>query len=164
VAAPAPARQFTDTGSTLNTQEEKTTFTVSSALVTDSRAAANASEKTSGSKENANKAESADKAADANRADKAEDSDKADDADKAADADRAENANSPSSRKMGEGEKTLIDPIRWFGILVPPALRSAQASFLASVKGPIPQLSTLASELRGAEVDIGRLRKQIKKL
>jgi cytoskeletal protein RodZ len=164
VAAPASARQITDTGSTLNTQEEKTTFAVDSVLATDSRTAANASEKMSGSKDNANKAETADKAANADKANTAEDADKALDADKAENADKAKNANSPSSRKTGEGETTLVDPIRWFGILVPPALRSAQASFVASVKGPIPQLSTLASELRGTEVDIGRLRKQIKKL
>ncbi|KAF2679445.1 hypothetical protein K458DRAFT_445794 [Lentithecium fluviatile CBS 122367] len=64
----------------------------------------------------------------------------------------------PSERKM------LADPIRWFGILVPPALRSAQASFVSAVVGPISQLSTLAMDLRKQEVDIGRLRKQIKKL
>jgi hypothetical protein len=60
--------------------------------------------------------------------------------------------------------KVLVDPIRWFGILVPPALRSAQASFASSVEGDIPKLCTLATDLRRQEVDIGRLRKQIKKL
>jgi hypothetical protein len=60
--------------------------------------------------------------------------------------------------------RTLADPIRWFGILVPPALRAAQASFVSGVEGSIPQLATLAAQLRRQGVDIGRLRKQIKKL
>lgn len=56
------------------------------------------------------------------------------------------------------------DPIRWFGILVPGALRSAQASFVCAVEGPIPRLSTLAADLRKQEVEIARLRKQIRRL
>ena len=70
-------------------------------------------------------------------------------------------ASAPTESKES---KTLVDPLRWFGILVPPALRSAQASFVSAVEDPILQLSTLASDLRRQEVDIGRLRKQIKKL
>lgn len=59
--------------------------------------------------------------------------------------------------------KTPRDPIRWFGILVPPSLRSAQGSFISAVEGPVPQLASLTSELRKQEIDIGRLRKQIRK-
>lgn len=69
-----------------------------------------------------------------------------------------------STSQDSKESKKLLDPIRWFGILVPPALRSAQASFVSSVGGPIPRLCTLATDLRRQEVDIGRLRKQIKKL
>ncbi|CUS15449.1 unnamed protein product [Tuber aestivum] len=39
------------------------------------------------------------------------------------------------------------DPIRWFGILVPPALRQAQSEFTLSVQTIIPQLTTTASKL-----------------
>jgi coiled-coil domain-containing protein 115 len=56
------------------------------------------------------------------------------------------------------------DPLRWFGILVPPALRQAQSSFVAAVDGPIPEIATLTKDLRRQEVDIARVRKQIKKL
>jgi hypothetical protein len=157
-------RQITDTGSTLNAQEEKVTFAASSVSTTNSKAAANASKETSGCKENANKEETADKATNADKAGTADKAENADKADKAGNVDKTENADSPSSKKTEESKKTLVDPIRWFGFLVPPALRSAQESFVSSVEGPIPQLSTLASELRGTEVDIGRLRKQIKKL
>jgi len=56
------------------------------------------------------------------------------------------------------------DPLKWFGILVPPALRSAQTSFVAAVEGPVPHILVLAKDLRRQEIEIGRLRKQIKRL
>jgi hypothetical protein len=56
------------------------------------------------------------------------------------------------------------DPIRMFGILVPQALRDAQASFVAAVDGPVPRLAMAARDLRTQEIEIGRVRKQIKKL
>jgi hypothetical protein len=56
------------------------------------------------------------------------------------------------------------DPIRMFGILVPQALRDAQASFVAAVDGPIPHLAMVSRDLRTQEIEIGRVRKQIKKL
>jgi hypothetical protein len=57
-----------------------------------------------------------------------------------------------------------LDPIRWFGILVPSALRSAQTTFVKTVEGPIPRLATLSKELRAMEIEIGRARKRIRKL
>jgi hypothetical protein len=56
------------------------------------------------------------------------------------------------------------DPLRWFGILVPPALRTAQSTFVGAVEGPIPQLATIARDLRMQGIEIGRVKKQIKKL
>lgn len=56
------------------------------------------------------------------------------------------------------------DPIRWFGVLVPPPLRSAQSKFIEIVEGPIPRLVTLTKETRTLEIEIGRARKLIKKL
>ena len=58
----------------------------------------------------------------------------------------------------------VADPLRWFGILVPPALRTAQTTFTSAVEGPIPQLATIARDLRTQEIEIGRVRKQLKKL
>ncbi len=69
----------------------------------------------------------------------------------------------PSSSNSSKANKSL-DPLRWFGILVPPALHTAQSTFINAVEGPIPQLATLARDLRGQEIEIGRVRKQIKKL
>lgn len=56
------------------------------------------------------------------------------------------------------------DPIRWFGILVPPALRSTQSNFVSAVEGPVPNLATIMRDMRNQEIEIGRVRKQIKKL
>ncbi|EOD44666.1 hypothetical protein UCRNP2_8619 [Neofusicoccum parvum UCRNP2] len=55
------------------------------------------------------------------------------------------------------------DPIRWFGILVPPALRCAQSSFVRAVEGPVPRIVGLAAELRELEIEVGRARKAIRK-
>lgn len=70
------------------------------------------------------------------------------------------------SKDANESKKSAgpVDPLRWFGILVPPALRSAQSNFITAVEGSIPQLANVARELRNQEIEIGRVRKQIKKL
>lgn len=88
------------------------------------------------------------------------------------------NPEKEQSDKGDEDEKTIHDagaanerpkidprdPIRWFGVLVPPPLRSAQSKFIAVVEGSVPQIVTLTKELRALEIDIGRIRKSIKKL
>lgn len=73
----------------------------------------------------------------------------------------------PTKNEEDANEKPKIDPrdpIRWFGVLVPPPLRSAQSKFIGIVQGPIPQLVTLTKKLRAMEIEIGRTRKSIKKL
>lgn len=62
-------------------------------------------------------------------------------------------------------EPSAYDPIRWFGILVPPPLRAAQKSFSASVQddGGVVQAANSARELRDTEAQIRKLRKLIKK-
>lgn len=57
----------------------------------------------------------------------------------------------------------IVDPIRWFGILVPSALRTAQKAFIQAVEEPVPQLVELARQMRIKEVEISRLRKRIVK-
>lgn len=73
-------------------------------------------------------------------------------------------SDSDEPEKASKETQKNTDPIRWFGILVPPALRSAQADFITAVEGPIPQLTNIARDLRNQEIEIGRIRKQIKKL
>ncbi|KAK7513305.1 uncharacterized protein IWZ02DRAFT_484648 [Phyllosticta citriasiana] len=55
------------------------------------------------------------------------------------------------------------DPIRWFGILVPQALRSAQGSFVGAVETAVPRTLNLATEMRELEIEIGRARKAMRK-
>lgn len=75
-------------------------------------------------------------------------------------------AQEPEQEKedSSEGSVKPPDPLRWFGILVPPALRTAQSTFIAATEGPIARLATVAMDLRNQEIEIGRMRKQIKKL
>ncbi|KAF4310405.1 hypothetical protein GTA08_BOTSDO02220 [Botryosphaeria dothidea] len=73
--------------------------------------------------------------------------------------DKADNKES----KEGSQKARPDDPIRWFGILVPPALRSAQSTFVKTVEGPVPKLVNLAAEMRELEIEIGRARKAIRK-
>jgi hypothetical protein len=68
------------------------------------------------------------------------------------------------NEKKEKAESKSADPIRWFGILVPPALRLAQSHFISAVEGPVPQVANLARELRAMEIKIGRARKAIRKL
>lgn len=53
------------------------------------------------------------------------------------------------------------DPLSWFGILVPPSLRNAKQSFSDAVNDTIPQLASVALEMRVVEGLVGDLRKEI---
>lgn len=55
------------------------------------------------------------------------------------------------------------DPIRQFGVLVPPALRKAQASFRHAVDGWVEAVN-VSRELQCMELEIRRVRKHLKKL
>jgi len=55
------------------------------------------------------------------------------------------------------------DPLRWFGILVPPALRSAKTDFAVAVDDPIPRILNSTKKMHQLEHEISRLRKSIKK-
>ncbi|EEH03551.1 conserved hypothetical protein [Histoplasma capsulatum G186AR] len=66
------------------------------------------------------------------------------------------NISTESEKSRANGKRS--NPINWFGILVPPALRSAQQSFCTAVDGPIPLLATVITEMRGVERDIEVLR------
>jgi hypothetical protein len=82
------------------------------------------------------------------------------------DGEELEDEKAEPTPRSEEGKKTAkaVDPLRWFGILVPPALRTAQAAFVSGVEGTVPQLATVARDLRSQEIEIGRVKKQIKKM
>lgn len=69
----------------------------------------------------------------------------------------------PPSTPPAEDAKPPPDPLRWFGILVPPALRACQSSFVSAVEGPVAQASNASRSMRGVEVEIRRVRKEIRR-
>lgn len=83
-----------------------------------------------------------------------------------ADSNHAATSNKPTEANDSSSgnSKSSTDPLRWFGILVPPALRSSQSAFASAVEGPVLQLASVVKDLRRLENDIARLRKQIRKL
>lgn len=54
------------------------------------------------------------------------------------------------------------DPITWYGILVPPSLRSAQKSFTEAVDNGIPELATVVAKMRAVEKEVDEVRSQLK--
>ncbi|KAL8853445.1 MAG: hypothetical protein Q9221_001762 [Calogaya cf. arnoldii] len=59
---------------------------------------------------------------------------------------------------------SISDPLNWFGILVPPALRASQRSFRNATTETIPLLANLSNEMKSIEIEIRRTRKRISKL
>ena len=65
---------------------------------------------------------------------------------------------------LGYGKQALQDPIKWFGLLVPPALRLTQAYFRGAVGDTIPALVNVDNEMKEVEIEIRRTRKRLGKL
>ena len=55
------------------------------------------------------------------------------------------------------------DPLRWFGILVPPALRASQEAFTHAVVEVIPTIASVSEELRIVEDEIRSKRRELGK-
>ena len=55
------------------------------------------------------------------------------------------------------------DPLIWFGILVPPTLRQAQAAFKNAATGIVPALASIAKEMKDVELEVRRARKKLRK-
>ena len=53
------------------------------------------------------------------------------------------------------------DPIHWYGILVPPSLREAQASFKGAIEHDVLELAETTVEMRALEEKITRLRTEL---
>lgn len=65
---------------------------------------------------------------------------------------------------LKEGKKfRSLDPITWYGILVPPSLRSAQKSFAEGIDGQVPALASVVVEMRAMERDVERVRQALDK-
>ena len=57
-------------------------------------------------------------------------------------------------------KKKSTDPLRWFGILTPAALRQAQGHAITAVEDIIPRLATVSGEMAALEVAVRRARKK----
>lgn len=70
-----------------------------------------------------------------------------------------------------ENEKTLAprgnavvptsDPLKWFGILIPPALRSAQKGFQRAVVDVVPALASVMHEMKEVEDEVRKTRERM---
>jgi hypothetical protein len=64
---------------------------------------------------------------------------------------------SPSSTKTKPAPSNR-DPLNWYGILIPPPLRQAQASFISAVESSVPQLLNTSASMHDLEARITKLR------
>jgi hypothetical protein len=64
---------------------------------------------------------------------------------------------SPSSTKIKPAPSNR-DPLSWYGILIPPLLRQAQASFISAVESSIPQLLNTSASMHDLEARVTKLR------
>jgi coiled-coil domain-containing protein 115 len=64
---------------------------------------------------------------------------------------------SPSSTKT-KPTPSNRDPLNWYGILIPPPLRQAQASFISAVESSVPQLLNTSASMHDLETRITKLR------
>lgn len=68
---------------------------------------------------------------------------------------------SDTKREPAKRKPHISDPIKWYGILVPPSLRSAQQSFTKAVESSLPELASVMAEMQTAEKEISRLRREL---
>lgn len=69
----------------------------------------------------------------------------------------------PPSEDKEAGSNMARDPLDWYGILVPPALRTTQRNFKDAVANLVPALASISKEMREVEIEVRRARKRIQK-
>lgn len=65
-----------------------------------------------------------------------------------------------STEKKKKTPKPGADPLRWFGVLTPSALRQTQACAVEAVEGVVSRLVTVDAEMRSLEIEVRRARKK----
>ena len=70
--------------------------------------------------------------------------------------------NRPPQNSEGRSNPSL-DPLKWFGILVSPALRTSQSKFKDVVKDLVPAIASISKEMKEVEIEVRRARKRMKK-
>lgn len=64
----------------------------------------------------------------------------------------------PGTSKETTSSTSSCDPLNWFGILVPSALRRTQSSFKIVAEEIVPQIATIDREMRQVEIEVRRVR------
>ena len=72
-----------------------------------------------------------------------------------------ESTTTSKSKSKSKTKPRSSDPLRWYGILVPPTLRSAQNSFTAAVEGHLSELASVTTEMQSAEREIVQVREEL---
>jgi hypothetical protein len=94
----------------------------------------------------------------------AEEEDEQDKAEKDKSTTEEDKSNDEKGVKGKEDEKKkpklIKDPIRWYGLFAPPALRSAQTNAVQAVQDVIPRLVTVNAEMLDVEIQVRRARKK----
>ncbi|KAJ5152987.1 uncharacterized protein N7482_009465 [Penicillium canariense] len=67
----------------------------------------------------------------------------------------------PKETKIVRKKFRSDDPIYWYGILVPPSLRTAQKSFTDAVLSHVPELAGAIVEMRALEQKIAQVRSEL---
>ncbi|KAI0011758.1 hypothetical protein F4779DRAFT_571171 [Xylariaceae sp. FL0662B] len=62
--------------------------------------------------------------------------------------------------KMNSAQKKRKDPLKWFGLLTPTALRHAQAQSIEAVEQVVPRLVSVNAEMAHVEIEVRRARKK----
>ncbi|KAJ5772142.1 hypothetical protein N7520_002671 [Penicillium odoratum] len=68
-------------------------------------------------------------------------------------------ASKPESKALKKSRPN--DPIYWYGILVPPSLRTAQKSFTDTIQNQVPALAAVVVKMRALEDKINKVRMKL---
>lgn len=77
--------------------------------------------------------------------------------------DRDNGAETPKKESVTVSEPPPRDPLNWFGILLPPALRQSQAAFKSAATEIIPSLVSTVKQMKDIELEVRRTRKKLRK-
>ena len=66
-----------------------------------------------------------------------------------------------TKQKRPKPDPAHRDPLTWFGILAPPALRQTQSHFVKAVEQSMPSLLSIESRMRALEADIWSCRQEM---
>lgn len=67
----------------------------------------------------------------------------------------------PGTSKETTSSTSSCDPLNWFGILVPSALRRTQSSFKIVAEEIVPQIAMIDRKMRQVEIEVRRVRKKM---